>query len=152
MKFFLKLLVLSSLMFAQSFLSADLNFITRFFLSNKGYAKNIDVKVYILTEAQSAALLADPYKEPVQMLASELSKFDTKYLVVRVKNLGNTHAWGTLACSVPRIWDPVKIPILNIVDEHFSNYLICIEGAAVAMAHEDFPPKLTFEWDALYTK
>lgn len=131
--------------------NADLNFIERFFLSDKAYARHIEVKAYILTESQSADLLANPSKEPKQLLASELADFSKIYLVVRVKNLGKKHAWGTLACPVPRIWEPVKIPIVSIYED-FSNYLICIDGTAVAFSHEKFLPKITFEWDQLYTK
>jgi hypothetical protein len=130
---------------------AEMNFIERFFLSDKTYAKHIEVKAYILTDKQSADLLDTPLKEPTQLLASDLAKFPKKYLVVRIKNLGKKHAWGTLACSVPRIWNPIKIPAISIHDD-FCNYLICLEGLAVAESHENFMPKITFEWDQLYTK
>lgn len=123
----------------------------RMLFSDKAYAKQIEVKVYILTHGQAADLLANPSKEPVQLLSSELSKFSKFYLVVRVRNLGNKHAWGTLACSVPCIWEPVKIPIISLYED-FSNYLICIDGTSVAMSYENFIPKLSFEWDQLYTK
>src|SRR5690348_13981869 len=113
------------------FLRADLNLFERLLFSDKAYAKHIEVKAYILTEKQSADLLADPVKEPTQLLASELAKFPKRYLVVRVKNLGDKHAWGTLACCVPRIWHPIKIPVISIRDD-FCNYLICIEGFYVA--------------------
>lgn len=132
-------------------LKADMSLWNRMLFSDKGYAKHIKVKVYILTDGQAADLLANPSKEPVQLLASELSKFPVKYLVARVRNLGNKHAWGTLACSVPCIWEPVKVPILCIYKD-FTNYLICIEGFAVAESYENFIPKLTCEWDQLYTK
>lgn len=132
-------------------LRADLNFVDRFIFSDKAYAKHIEVKIYILTESQSADLLANPSKEPIQLFSSELSKFPKKYLVVRVKNLGDKNAWGTLACSAPRIWEPINVPIINIRDD-FCNYLICLEGSYVAGSDENFIPKLSFEWDELYTK
>jgi hypothetical protein len=106
---------------------ADMNLFDRLMFSDKAYAKHIEVKTYILTDKQSADLLADSSQEPTQLFASELARFSKLYLVVRVKNLGNKNAWGTLACSVPRIWDPIKIPIISIRDD-FCNYLICLEG------------------------
>ena len=151
MRFFVKMIMVCVLLLMPQVLKADLNFIVRFFLSDKAYAKHIEVKIYILTESQSADLLADPSKEPIQLLASELSHFPKKYLVARIRNLGNKHTWGTLACSVPRIWHPVKIPTISI-HEDFCNYLICLEGSSVAYSHENFVPKLSFEWDELYTK
>ncbi len=151
MNFPAKIIIAFVLVLTPQLLRADLNFIERFLLSDKAYAKHIEVKAYILTDTQASSLLADSSKEPVQLLASELAKFPNKYLVVRVRNLGDKHAWGTLACSVPRIWDPVKIPIISI-HQDFCDYLICIEGLSVADSHENFIPKLTFEWDQLYTK
>jgi hypothetical protein len=151
MRFFIKMVVFCVLTCMPQILRADLNIFERFFFSDKAYAKHIEVKAYILTEKQSADLLADPSKEPTQFLASELAKFPKLYLVVRVKNLGNKHVWGTLACSVPRVWHPIKVPTISIHDD-FCNYLICIEGFSVAYSDENFIPKITFEWDQLYTK
>ena len=151
MQFSIRMMAVCAFLLIPQFLRADLNFIERLFLSDKAYAKHIEVKIYILTESQSAHLLADPSKEPVQLLASELADFLKTYLVVRVRNLGNKNAWGTLACSVPRIWVPINIPVINIRDD-FCNYLICLEGSSVAYSDENFFPKLSFKWDELYTK
>ena len=150
MVFPLKIMTACVLAFFPQLLQADLNLFERFLFSDKAYAKHIEVKAYILTESQSADLLADPSREPTQLLASELSQFLKLYLVVRVRNLGGKHAWGTLACSVPRIWHPIKIPAISIRDD-FCNYLICLEGFYVAGSDENFLPKLSFEWDELYT-
>ena len=151
MNFLLKTKLTFVVLLIPQLLRADLDFIERFFLSDKSYAKHIEVKAYILTEQQSSDLLANPSIEPTQMLASELSTFPKKYLVVRVRNLGDKNAWGTLAGYVPRIWSPLKIPIISIRDD-FCNYLICLEGFSVADSHEPFTPQLSFEWDQLYTK
>jgi hypothetical protein len=130
---------------------ADSNFIERFFLSDKAYAKHIEVKAYILTDRQSADLLANPTKDPIQLVGSELSKSRKKHLVIRVRNLGNKHTWGILACSVPGIWETLKIPVISIQAD-FCDYLICIDGAGVAFSHDTIAPKVTFKWDQLYTK
>lgn len=151
MRFFIKITMVCALIWIPQIVRADLNIVERFFFSDKAYAKHIEVKAYILTEKQSADLLADPSNEPTQLLSSELAKFPKLYLVARVKNLGNKHAWGTLACSVPRIWHPIKVPTISIHDD-FCNYLICLEGFSVAYSDEIFTPKITFEWDQLYTK
>jgi hypothetical protein len=151
MGIFLKMVIACFIAFMPQLLKADVKLVDWLLFSDKAYAKKIEVKAYILTERQSADLLADPSKEPIQLLASELAKFPKKYLVVRVKNLGDKNAWGTLACSVPRVWDPIKIPVINIRND-FCNYLICLEGSYVAGNDEIFIPKITFEWDKLYTK
>ena len=149
MNFPLKIAVVCALVFMPQ-LNA-LNVFTRFLFSNKAYAKNIEVKAYILTNIQASALLADPSKEPTQFIGRELAKFPKQYLVVRVRNLGNSHAWGTLACSVPGIWDPLKIPIISIRKD-FCDYLICVEGISVSYSHHTYAPNITYEWDKLYTK
>ena len=151
MRFFIKIVIVCFIICTPKILQADLNIFERFLFSDKAYAKHIEVKAYILTEKQSADLLADPSKEPIQLLASELANFPQKYLVIRVKNLGNKHAWGTLACAVPRVWHPIKVPTINIHDD-FCNYLICLEGSYVAGSDENFTPKITFDWYQLYTK
>ena len=151
MRYFIKMIIACVLTCVPQILRADLNIFERLLFSDRAYAKCIEVKAYILTEKQSADLLADYSKEPTQLLASELSKISKLYLVVRVKNLGNKNAWGTLACSVPRIWHPIKVPTISILDD-FCNYLISVEGFSVVHSHENFIPKITFEWDQLYTK
>ena len=148
MYFFLKVAIVCSFFFAPQLKAS--NFIERWFFSDKAYAKQIEVKTYILTDSQASALLADPSKEPVPLIGKELSKFPKRYLAARVRNLGELHACGTLVCSVPGIWDPIKIPITRI-DDDFCDYLICVEGASVTCSHETFAPKVTFEWDQLYT-
>lgn len=151
MRIFFKSMIVCVLVFLPELVSADLNFFTRFLLSDKAYAKQIEVKMYILTDKQASNLLADPTTEPAQLLSSELAKFSKRYLVVRVKNIGDKHAWGTLACSVPRVWQPVKVPIISI-RQNFCDYVICLQGLAVAESYENFIPELSYEWDQLYTK
>lgn len=132
-------------------LRADMGIWNRMLFSDKSYANHLEVKAYILTDRQASSLLANPSDTPIQLIGSELAKFPRKYLVVRVKNLGNKHSWGTLACSLPRVWDPVKIPIITI-GQDFCDYLICLEGIAVVDGHEALAPKVTYKWDKLYTK
>jgi hypothetical protein len=149
---FTNILILCTLFASPLSAYAEMNIFMKWLLfSDKGYAKEIEVKAYILTEKQSAELLANPSIEPVQLLASELADRSPKYLVVRVKNMGEKHAWGTLACSIPRVWNPIKIPIITM-EENFCNYLISVDGIAVAFKDETYLPKITFEWDQLYTK
>ncbi len=135
---FLKTLILCLIFIAPLSVFAEMNGLLKWFLfSDKAYASQIEVKAYILTEQQSADLLANPSVEPIQLIGAELSKSTTKYLVVRVKNLGNKHAWGTLACTVRGVWNPIKIPIISI-ERNFCSYLICLAGTSVAYSHETF--------------
>ncbi|KKM14528.1 hypothetical protein LCGC14_1705240, partial [marine sediment metagenome] len=58
--------------------------------SNKNYAKQIEVKTYILTQEQVAQLFKDPDKEPHFFTSKELNNLARRkrYCVIRVKNLG----------------------------------------------------------------
>jgi hypothetical protein len=122
----------------------------RILFSDKAYEKNLQVKTYILRSDQVAYLLNNPNEEPEQLIGSEIATA-TNYLVVRVKNMGEKHAWGTLACTVPAVWDPINVPIVSIGDE-FCNYIISLDKIAVLFSHDTFAPKVTFKWYQLYTK
>ena len=121
------------------------------FYSDKDYANQIEVQTFILTPSQAATLLANPSEKPIQLIGNDLSQSRKIYLVTRVRNLGNKHAWGVLDCTVPAINGPVKIPIASI-QKQFCAYLICIDRTLVALSHEMFAPEVTFIWDQLYTK
>lgn len=128
-----------------------LNFFERFLFSDKAYAKHIEVKTNVLTPTQASTLLANPTQEPAQWTADELNNAPSKYLVVRVKNQGKKTAWGSLTCSVPCIWEPLRIPVISIGEE-FSCYLISLDGYRIRKKKTDAIPDITFEWTELYTK
>lgn len=127
----------------------------RVLFSNKRYAKNIEVKTYVLTQDQVADLFKYPDKEPEQLQVKVFYKVEIvqkpRYFVVRVKNLGNRHAWGTLSCKVRCIHKPFKIPIISI-GAQFCNYIICIEGVAISEAKNSPYPDMSYKWSELYTK
>ena len=118
------------------------SFIKKILFSNKSYAKQIEVKAYILTQEQIAELFRNPNKEPNLFTYKELDTLarDKKYCVFRVENLGELNAWGVLAFKMPSI------------QKYFCDYLVCISGISVASGENSPYPILTYEWDELYTK
>jgi len=120
------------------------------FYSDKNYANQIEVQTYILTQDQAAALVANPSEEPIQLIRRDLFELK-RYLVARVRNLGEKYAWGVLNCTVPAIHIPMKIPIVSI-QKQFCVYLICIDGSGITYSNRMFAPEVTFIWDQLYTK
>jgi len=122
--------------------------------SNKGYAKQIEVKTYILTQKQVVQLFETPNKEPVQLTINELNKISNenknRYVVVRVKNLGNVYAWGVLSCKTG-LRTPVPIGIPSIKST-YSDYVICISGIFIAPSEQSIHPATNYEWTELYTK
>ncbi|NGX49753.1 MAG: hypothetical protein K940chlam5_01357 [Candidatus Anoxychlamydiales bacterium] len=130
-------------------LKADLT--KKLLFSNKGYAKQIEVKTYVLTQEQVAQLFTDPNKEPIQLTVEELNKSDKNYFIVRVKNLGDIHAWGVLSCKARTVHNPFKIPIITIKDQ-FCDSVICLSGVVIAEAKNSLYPDMSYEWSELYTK
>ena len=122
--------------------------------SNKGYAKQIEVKTYILTQEQVAQLFKEPNKMPIQLTVDELNKISNetknRYIVIRVKNLGNLHAWGVLSCKTG-LRNPIMIGIPSIKNT-YSDYVICISGIFITSSEQNIYPATEYEWPELYTK
>ncbi|NGX49755.1 MAG: hypothetical protein K940chlam5_01359 [Candidatus Anoxychlamydiales bacterium] len=134
-------------------LKADLT--KKLLFSNKSYAKQIEVKTYVLTQEQVAQLFKEPNKDPIQLTVNELGKAtrETKkrYFVVRARNLGDLHAWGILSCKVRYIREPLKIPMISIRDQ-FCDYIICVTGFIISPQDDSPYPDISYEWSELYTK
>ena len=151
MIFFLKLIAAFAMLLAPQIAKADMNFFDRVLFSDKPYAKEIEVKAYIITQEQACAALCDPPQQPTQLDKKELVG-KKKYLFLQVRNTGKKHAWGTLACSVPSYHVPIKVPIFDINNpENYNIYLLHL-GLLGFLPSETGTPKISVEWDELYTK
>lgn len=93
-------------------LRAELNLFERLLFSKRSYAKNIEVKAYILTREQAYAALCNPVEEPIQLDKEKLYS-QNAFLMLLVRNTGKEHAWGTLACKVAQISFAHKGPCLG---------------------------------------
>jgi hypothetical protein len=134
-------------------LRADMNLVDRILFSDKAYAKEIEVKAFIITQEQACAAFCDPPIEPVQLDNKELYGKKT-YLFLQVRNNGKKHAWGTLACEVPTYHMPIKISIFGLgrSDSYsYNTYLIHL-GSLLLTPNETGTPKISIEWDELCTK
>jgi hypothetical protein len=130
---------------------ADMDFFDRILFSDKSYAKEIEVKAYIITREQACAALCEPPQQPIQLDKKELVG-KKKYLFVQVKNTGRKHAWGTLACKVPSYHDPIKISIDDLDNPKNHNIYLIHLGSLGFLPSEIDAPKIAIEWDELYTK
>jgi hypothetical protein len=140
-----------ALVLAPQIAKADMNFIDRLLFSDKSYASQIEVKAYIITQEQACAALCDPPQEPIQLDKKELYG-KKKYLFLQVRNTGKKHAWGTLACTVPSYHVPIKVPIFDIDNPKNYNIYLLHLGSLGFVRGETGVPKISVEWDALYTK
>ncbi len=151
MKSFLNLIVFILILVAPHIAKADMNFMERSLFSDKAYAKEIEVKAYIITREQACAALCDPPQQPTQLDNKALYGKKT-YLFLQVKNTGKKHAWGILACKVPRYHDPIKVDIGDLDNpKNYNTYLLHL-GVIVLTDSKPDMPKISIEWDELYTK
>ena len=130
-------------------LKADV--VNKMLFSNKNYAKQIEIKTYVLTQEQVAELFKNPNKDPVSLTITELNKIDKLYLVARLKNIGTAHAWGIINCKVPNIGIPIKISLVNI-REYYCDYVICLGSPVLFQENNNLPPIISYEWSEIYTK
>ena len=131
-------------------LIADLT--NKILFSNKGYAKEIEVKTYILTQQQMGDLFNHPDIVPKQLSVKELNNIDFKnYCVIRVKNLGERHAWGILSCKIPGINGIVKVEI-PCIKEYYCDYVVCLSSVRILHNDKSAYPLISYEWSELYTK
>jgi len=141
--------LMSIFLAAPLLLQADLGWFTKFLLSNRGYARNIEVETYILTQSQAAYLAANPSKKPKQLTVTELAQSSCLYLVARVKNLKKAEAWGTLSITIPGVCRNMKMSIISVYTE-FSNCFICMDEHANFKSVNSLP-QIIFYWNELYT-
>jgi hypothetical protein len=151
MNFYLKSIVAFMLLLAPQIAKADMNLVDRVLFSDKSYAKEIEVKAYIITREQACAALSDPPEQPIQLDKKDLLGHKT-YLFLQVRNTGKKHAWGTLACKVPRYHVPLKVFVGDLDDPNTYNTYILHLGSLGLVPSETGIPKISVEWDELYTK
>jgi len=151
MNFYLKSIVALLMVSMPQIAKADMNFIERSMFSDKAYAKEIEIKAYIITQEQACAALCDPPQQPAQLNNKDLYGKKT-YLFLQVKNTGKKHAWGILACKVPRYHDPIKVDIGDLDNPKNYNIYLLHLGVIVLTNSKPDIPKISFEWDKLYTK
>jgi hypothetical protein len=128
--------------------------VDKMLFSNKKYAKQIEVKTYILTQEQVAELFKNPDKEPKLLTSEELNVIanEKRYCIFRVKNLGELHAWGKLSCKIPGINGEIFLEIPCIRKSYYCDYLICISGVYVSSGKDYQYPVITYKWAELNTK
>jgi len=133
--------------------AGKVNIITSTLFSCKGYAKNIEIKSYILTKNQVIDFFKDITKEPRQLTDTEISdKCNGPYspnLVLYIKNLGKADVWGTLSyCFNGCFWYSIDILALGKKNETLV-YVIPLGSRGLDTTKDDFP-KVKVKWKCLY--
>ena len=120
------------------------------YLSDKKYAKNIEVKAYLVTKDQVAKLFSEENGEVVQKTNKELYDKEV-FLLVRCKNFGDYMAFGTLNCQLPNCGSPISIEIMMMPGymKSFYDTVFPIEGGLIR--NDSKAPNITCKWKHLYT-
>ena len=153
MIFLLRLMIALGLLSLPVTVKADMKFVDWILFSDKAYAKEMEVHAYIITQEQACAALCEPPQEPIQLDKKGLCRKNT-FLFLKVRNNGTKHAWGILACKVPTYHIPIKVSIYGVgrSDRHAYNVYLIQLGSLGIVPSETGMPKISIEWDELYTK
>ncbi|HNA62047.1 MAG TPA: hypothetical protein PKW79_03110 [Rhabdochlamydiaceae bacterium] len=130
--------------------SDGLDLFSRLYLSNKGYAKSIEVKAYLVTRDQVINVLKDDNFEIIQKRNSELHDQEV-FLLIRCKNFGDYRAFGTLNCKILNVGLPLSIKVKMLPGYMESFY----DSAIMQIDSETIPnnndiPVVTYKWKHLY--
>jgi hypothetical protein len=128
----------------------DLDPISRLYLTNKKYAKNIEVKAYLVTKDQIAKLFREENGEVIQRKNKELFNQEV-FLLVRVKNKGEHMSFGLLNCKIPNRGVPITIDIemMPASMKGFHDSIIFIGRGFIS--NDNASPHIEYKWKSLYT-
>src|SRR3990167_2751728 len=116
---------------------------SRAYLSNKKYAKNIEVKGYLVTKDQLAKIFSEENEEVVQKTNKELCKAREVFLLIRCKNFGDYRAFGTLKCKRSNR-DLASIEVVMMPGYMKSFYDSVLPGYRGIIPNDDNTPIITF--------
>jgi hypothetical protein len=136
--------------FCSSAKADDLDPASRAYLSDKKYAKHIEVKAYIMTKDQIAKVFSEENVEVTQKTNKELYGQEV-YLLVRCKNKGDYRSFGILNCKIPNCGDPISIEIMMMPGymKPFHDSVLYIGSGSIPNDNKN--PVITCEWKSLYT-
>jgi hypothetical protein len=136
--------------FCSSAKADDLDPASGAYLSDKKYAKHIEVKAYIVTKDQVAKVFSEENVELTQKTNKELYGQEV-YLLVRCKNKGDYRPFGTLNCQLSNSGSPISIEIMMMPGymKSFRDTVFPLYGGGIP--NDNKLPVITFEWKSLYT-
>jgi hypothetical protein len=126
-------------------------FFMRWFYSDMGHAKDIEVKTYLLNDEHVFEMLLHPNEEIQQPTQRQLSSKNIS-AVLRIRNLTDGVAWGRLSWKLPYSpWKIVDVPFIPVSGMKEKYVDIIISAGTLAMTRRDeLPEQITVKWDSLY--
>lgn len=129
---------------------ADLDIFSRIYLSDRSYAKNIEVKAYLVTKDQVVKVFSEENVEVIQKPNKELFGQEI-FLLVRCKNFGDYHSFGLINCKVPHRGDSILIDVTMMPGYMKSFYDTVIPMDSRIVPNDDKIPVISCKWKSLYT-
>lgn len=135
---------------AFSVAQADLDPESIAYLLDMKYAKNIEVKIYLVTKDQVAKIFSDDTAEVVQKTNKELFTQEM-FLLVRCKNTGDYRSFGTLNCKISKDGAPIKIDVRLLPGymKTFSDTVLPMGTGIVK--NDNKKPIVSYEWKSVCT-
>lgn len=127
----------------------EMDLLSQIYLSNKKYAKNIEVKAFLVTKEQVVEAFNDKNAQIIQKTNRELSNREL-FLLVRCKNVGSYRAFGVLNCKLPDRGVPVSIEI-DALPANNSVHDCVIYIDAGLDPNSNTTPIIICQWKSLYT-
>ena len=128
----------------------DLDPASHAFLLDMKYAKNIEVKGYLVTKDQLAKIFSEENEEVVQKTNKELHNAREVFLLIRCKNFGDYRAFGSLKCKRSNLgFASIEVKMMPGYMKSF--YDSVLPGYRGSIPNDDNTPTMTFEWESLYT-
>jgi hypothetical protein len=120
------------------------------YLSDKKYAKNIEVKAYLVTRDQVAKIFSEENSKVVQKTNKELRGQEI-FLLIRCKNFGDYRSFGTINCKLSDRGNPISIEIMMMPGymKSFRDSVFPIDKGGIPNDNET--PVISYEWKSLYT-
>ena len=126
-------------------------FLERWLFSNRGYAKKMEIRTYLLTDEQVALVLSHPNEDITQPSQKNLYNKNIN-LLLRIKNHKGAAAWGSLAWKTGyHSWQILQVGGLSGYDKKFADFVIPI-GIQPVLNSDEPPEEVRVKWLSLYTK
>ncbi len=139
-----------SCFFCSSSRADDLDPASSAYLSDMKYAKNIEVKAYLVTKDQVAKLFSEENGEVTQKTNKELHGREI-FLLVRCKNFGDYRSFGTINCKISNRGGPISIEIMMMPGYMKSYYDSVLPIYSGIIPNDNKIPIISCEWKSLYT-
>ena len=152
MKNYTKILSLLTLLFCLSLEKANALDII---FSNKNYSENLIVQSRLASKEKLNVLFNDNNEDLSTIYSETVPELSSKrtYIFVRIKNIGNKAAWGTLSCQVvTRGSLNFDIPILGPNTAQWNHYVLANNGLIFPSHLSGKVPAITCTWNNLFTK